>query len=164
MFVHVQTEAMIDHATQTGLPILIDTETQTGEYSVVDVISRSTPRKQYVMQDKEVIWVTRTTQTETAYMRQKGVDVPDIESVQPTIFSSLDVRNDHMRYYTGLPSSAVFTKLFTMLNDVFLAKNDGFCSSLAPKKQFLMVLMKIRHAFKHQDLAYRFQVAVTQVS
>ena len=81
-----QTEAMIDHATQTGLPILIDTETQTGEYSVVDVISRSTPRKQYVMQDKEVIWVTRTTQTKTAYMLHKGVDVPDIESVQPTIF------------------------------------------------------------------------------
>ena len=79
-------------------------------------------------------------------------------------FSSLDVRDDHIRYYTGLPSSAVFTKLFTMLNDVFLAENDGFCSSLAPKKQFLMVLMKLRHAFKHQDLAYRFQVAVTQVS
>ena len=51
-----------------------------------------------------------------------------------------------------------------MLNDVFLAENDGFCSSLAPKKLFLMVLMKLRHAFKHQDLAYRFQVAVTQVS
>ena len=159
-----QTEAMIDHATQTGLPILIDTVTPTGDYSVVYVISRSTPRKLYVMQDKEVIWVTRTTQTETAYMLHKGVDVPDIESVQPTIFSSLDVRDDHIRYYTGLPSSAVFTKLFTMLNDVFLAKNDGFCSSLAPKKQFLMVLMKLRHAFKHQDLAYRFQVAVTQVS
>ena len=71
------------HATQTGLPILIDTVRQTGEYSVVDVISRSTPRKQYVMQDKEVIWVTRTTQTKTAYMLHKGVDVPDIESVQP---------------------------------------------------------------------------------
>ena len=61
---------------------------QTEEYSVVDVVSRSTPRKQYVMQDKEVIWVTRTTQTESACMLHKGVDVPDIESAQPTIFSS----------------------------------------------------------------------------
>ena len=73
---------MIDHATQTGLPILIDTETITGEYSVVDVISHSTPRRQYVIQDKDVIWVARATQTETAYMLHKGVDVPDIESVQ----------------------------------------------------------------------------------
>ena len=29
-------------------------------------------------------------------------------------------------------------KLFTMLNVVFLAEKDGFCSSLAPKKQFLI--------------------------
>ena len=127
---------MIDHATQTGFPILIDTETQTGEYSVVDVISHSTPRKQYVMQDKEVIWVTRTTQTETAYVLHKGIDVPDIESVQPTIFSSLDVRDDHIRCYSGLPSSAVFMKLFTMLNVVFLAKQVGFCSSLHLRSSF----------------------------
>ena len=51
-----------------------------------------------------------------------------------------------------------------MLNAVFLAENEGFCISLAPKKHFLMVLIKLRHAFKHQDLVYRFQVAVTQVS
>ena len=50
------------------------------------------------------------------------------------------------------------------LNAVFLAEKAGFCSSLTPKKQLLKVLMKLRHAFKHQDLGYRFQVAVTQVS
>ena len=114
-----------------------------------------------MMQDKEVIWVTRTTQTETAYMMlHKGVDVPDIESVQPTIFSSLDVWDDHIRYYTGLPSSAVFTKLFSCSMMCFWPKMMDSVLHC----HLRMVLMKLRHAFKHQDLAYRLQVAVSQVS
>ena len=45
--------------------------------------------------------------------------------------------------------TALFIKFFTMLNVVFLDEKDEFCfSQLAPKKQLLMVLMKLQHAFK----------------
>ena len=90
--------------------------------------------------------------------------VPDIANVQRKRVSSLDIDDEQIVYYTGLPSSAVFTKLLDILNPVFMAGKSEFCSSLTQEKQILMVLMKRRHAFTHQDLAYHFQVAVAQVS
>ena len=57
-------------------------------------------------------YYTRTTQIETALMLYKGVDVPDIESVQKTVFSSLVISDDQIKYYTGLLSSAVFNQTF----------------------------------------------------
>ena len=82
-----------------------------------------------------------------------------------TLFS-LDINADdeHIKYSTELPSYAAFHNLCDILNPAFLAEKKNACSLMKPNWQLLMVLMKLRHAFKHQDLAYRFDVSVSQVS
>ena len=52
-------------------------------------------------------YYTRTAQIETAYMLYN-----DVESVQKTVFSSLVISDDQIKYYTGLLSSAVFNQTF----------------------------------------------------
>ena len=100
---------------------------------------------------------------DSVILEEKGV--PDAESVPMTLFS-LDINADdeHIKYYTGLPSYAAFHNLCDILTPVFLAEKKNACSLMTPNRQLLMVLMKLRHAFKHQDLAYRFDVSVSQVS
>ena len=113
---------MIDHATQTCFPALLDAETQTGEYTVQDVevhartATKPIARRKEVFQIEHNVWCSQCTQTDS-------VILPDAESVPMTLFS-LDINADdeHIKYYTGLPSYAAFHNLCDILNPAFLAE------------------------------------------
>lgn len=139
---------MIDHATQTGFPALLDAETQTGEYTVQDVevhartATKPIARRKEVFQIEHTVWCSKCTQTDSVILEDKGV--PDAESVPMTLFS-LDINADdeHIKYYTGLPSYAAFHNLCDILTPVFLAEKKNACSLMTPNRQLLMVLMKL---------------------
>ena len=118
---------MIDHATQTGFPALLDAETQTGEYTVQDVevhartATKPIARRKEVFQIEHTVWCSKCTQTDSVILEDKVV--PDAESVPMTLFS-LDINADdeHIKYYTGLPSYAAFTNFVTYITLRFLVK------------------------------------------
>ena len=63
---------------------------------------------------EHTVWCSKCTQTDSVILEDKVV--PDAESVPMTLFS-LDINADdeHIKYYTGLPSYAAFTTFVTYL-------------------------------------------------
>ena len=70
--------------------------------------------------------------------------------------------NDQTHFYTGLPSYAVFNSLLSLLSQMISAQSTGCC--LSAGDQLLLLLIKLRLALPHQDLAYRFGIHVTKVT
>ena len=70
--------------------------------------------------------------------------------------------NDQTRFYTGLPSFAVFASLSDLFSGLISPGITG--CGLSNSDQLLLVLMKLRLAIPNQDLAYRFRIHVTKVS
>ena len=70
--------------------------------------------------------------------------------------------NDQTRFYTGLPSFAVFASLSDLFSELISPGISG--CGLSHSDQLLLVLMKLRLAIPNQDLAYRFKIHVTKVS
>ena len=70
--------------------------------------------------------------------------------------------NDQTRFYTGLPSFAVFASLSDLFSGLISPGITG--CGLSNSDQLLLVLMKLRLAIPNQDLAYWFRVHVTKVS
>ena len=70
--------------------------------------------------------------------------------------------DDHQtHFYTGLPSYAVFMSLLTSLAAVIPTGSSG--CELQAGDQLLLVLMKLKLAVLHEDLAYRFSLDVAKV-
>ena len=70
--------------------------------------------------------------------------------------------NDQTRFYTGLPSFAVFASLSNLFSGLISPGLTG--CGLSHSDQLLLVLMKLRLAIPNQDIAYRFKIHVTKVS
>jgi len=70
--------------------------------------------------------------------------------------------NTQTRFYTGLPSFAVFNKLSHLFTELVCPGLTG--CGLSHSDQLLLVLMKLRLSIPNQDLAYRFRIDVTKVS
>ena len=78
-----------------------------------------------------------------------------------TSFSKvLENDDEQTHFYTGLPSYSVFRTLLDLLSKAIKPHYLG----LSAADQFLMVMMKLRHAFTLKDLSYRFGVDITRVS
>ena len=82
-----------------------------------------------------------------------------IISTSPSRMLENDDKRTH--YYTGLPSYSVFATLLELLSQ---ATKPYLHFGLSPGDQFLMVLIKLRHADPHQHLGYQFGVHITRVS
>ena len=65
-----------------------------------------------------------------------------------------------VRFYTGLPSREVLMKTFSFVSPHVNRRS----LSLSKFQEFVLVLIKLRLAVPHQDLAYRFGVSRTVVS
>ena len=72
----------------------------------------------------------------------------------------LENDDEQTHFYTGLPSYSVFRTLLDLLSKAIKPHYLG----LSAADQFLMVIMKLRHAFTLKDLSYRFGVDITRVS
>lgn len=72
-----------------------------------------------------------------------------------------DIKNDSkVKFYTGLPSAAMFFTLLTYLTTAWAPITSG----VTPEKQLLAVLMKLRLGLTHQDLSYRFNCSCGAIS
>ena len=65
-------------------------------------------------------------------------------------------------FYTGLPLYAVFMSLLTSLSAVVPTRSSGF--GLQAGDKLLLVLMKLKLAVPHEDVAYRFGIDIAKVS
>ena len=72
--------------------------------------------------------------------------------------------DEQTRFYTGLPSFAVFQTLLHLISPVVSATASSIGSSLSLGDQLLFVLMKFRLVIPNQDLAYQFGIHFTKVS
>lgn len=70
--------------------------------------------------------------------------------------------DNQIRFYTGLPSYAIFETLSKLFSGVIPTASTG--CGLSCSDQLLLVLMKLRLAVPYQDLGYRFRIHVTKVS
>ena len=66
-----------------------------------------------------------------------------------------------VRYYTGLPS---FTTLLVVFSYIEGSLTDNIKVPLDKFQKLMLVLMKLRHNFTEQDLAYRFGISQPTVS
>lgn len=103
---------------------------------------------------------SRSTQTEQCdYMfRTPKPWMPE----KSTIFEQEFFEGDDgkVRFYTGLPSWEVLMKTFSFVSPHVNRRS----LSLSKFQEFVLVLIKLRLAVPHQDLAYRFDVSRTVVS
>ncbi|KAL2079099.1 hypothetical protein ACEWY4_024843 [Coilia grayii] len=76
---------------------------------------------------------------------------------------SMDTLRDNrkVRFYTGLPS---FATLMVLFNFVEGSLTDSVKISFNKFQKLVLVLMKLRHNFPEQDLAYRFGISQSTVS
>ena len=70
--------------------------------------------------------------------------------------------DNQIRFYTGLPSYAIFETLLKLFSGVIPTASTG--CGLGCSDQLLLVLMKLRLAVPNQDLGYRFRIHATKVS
>lgn len=76
---------------------------------------------------------------------------------------SMDTLRDDekkVRFYTGLSS---FATLMVLYNFIEGSLTDSFKTSLTKFQKLVLVLMRLRHNFPEQDLAYRFGISVYRV-
>lgn len=67
--------------------------------------------------------------------------------------------------YTGLPTAAIFEALYALIERVEVNYYLKWkVQKLSRKDQLLLTLMKLRHNFKHTDLAFRFNVSNATVT
>jgi len=83
------------------------------------------------------------------------------EKAQMMMFTEESFADDDnkTRFYTGLPTFAILMLVFNFVKDKL-----PYRSSLTNFQQLLVVLMKLRLAVPHEDLAYRFQVSKSTIS
>ena len=84
----------------------------------------------------------------------------DAKSIKTSPSKVLENDDKQTHFYTGLPSYSVFSTLLDLLSKAIKPHYLG----LSAADQFLMVLMKLRHAFSLKDLGYRFGIDKTRVS
>ena len=71
-----------------------------------------------------------------------------------------DQQKKFIKHYTGLPSFEVLKAVYD-----FVSSSSKFGNTkLEPFREFVLTLVKLRHNFTYQDLAYRFDVHYSTVS
>ena len=73
-------------------------------------------------------------------------------------FSSGD--NDKVKFYTGLPSFEILQKVFSFVES-HVDRRQALVSKF---QEFCMVLVKLRLAVPHLDLAYHLKISTSSVS
>ncbi|XP_061662238.1 uncharacterized protein LOC133493199 isoform X3 [Syngnathoides biaculeatus] len=71
--------------------------------------------------------------------------------------------NKKVNYYTGLQSYKTMITIFEYIEE-FIPEKTHTHRSLSKFQKFILALMKLRHNFPEQDLAYRFDVSQATVS
>ena len=103
--------------------------------------------------------VPQTTAGPTPELVQLQSENSDLKKkIQEVKFSvkRLEGNDANTKFFTGLPSWAVFGHLFC-----FLSPHLGTCKSLCPEDQLLIVLMRLRLALFLEDLAQRFSLTIS---
>ena len=99
----------------------------------------------------------RKLQTEYQRLMNENRDLK--QELYKTKFTVQNLNNSHVLAMTGLPSLAVFYWVLSLVAVCF--KPLG---KLGKEDMILLVLMKLRLNLTNKDLAFRFQIAPTQVS
>ena len=68
--------------------------------------------------------------------------------------------DDKVKFYTGLPSFEILQKVFSFVE----SHVDRRPTLLSKFQEFCMVLVKLRLAVPHLDLAYRLKISIPSVS
>ena len=76
-------------------------------------------------------------------------------------FKRLEGDDEQTRFYTGLPSYKIFDFLLETLKSMYPTYGRY---GLSAGDQLLLVMMKLRLATAHKDLAYRFGIYVSRVT
>ena len=95
-------------------------------------------------------------------LKQQNCELKDRLSKVTSPAARMNADDDQTRFYTGLPSYAVFVSLLSLLSTLVPTKSTG--CGLEASEQFLLVLMKLKLAVQNQDLAYRFGIHISKVS
>ena len=77
-------------------------------------------------------------------------------------FEMLKGDDSQTHFYTSLSSYKLFETILTLLNPLISMNNDT--CKLSHGDELLLVCIKLRLAMPHEDLSYRFRIAVSSVS
>ena len=97
---------------------------------------------------------------EKAINTDAGMDSRFLSTSSP--FEMLKGDDSQTHFYTSLRSYKMLETILTLLNPLMAMKNDT--CKLSHGDELLLVCMKLRLAMPHEDLSYRFRIAVSSVS
>ncbi|XP_055499203.1 uncharacterized protein LOC129701792 [Leucoraja erinacea] len=133
----LQVHHQLDMETQTPIKETMDSSTQT-ELCAADI---TVPEAQADNNNKEM-----------ANARQEAAQIKFTQESFPK-------DDEKVKFYTGLPTFSILMLVFDYVEDK-LPNRD----SLTHFQQLLIILMKLRLAVSHEDLAYRFLVSDSTIS
>ena len=136
--VHIPRSREICACQDSQTPTITNTSTQTNQITT-KVTSAQTIEVQ-------------STDSSTQTSPQAGCSVREIEG-----------NDDKTKFYTGLPSWAVFMHVYLLL-EAHISRKKVYQRGLTLKDEFLLVLMRLRLNLLLEDLAYRFNIAKSTVS
>lgn len=112
--------------------------------------------------EQELISALDEAKKEVLHLKQQNLELKDRLSKVTSPAARMSSDDDQTRFYTGLPSYAVFVSFLSLLSGLVPTKSIG--CGLEASEQFLLVLIKLKLAVQNQDLAYRFGIHITKVS
>ena len=138
--------------------------------TVTDVVAPSHTQID-VVEETECARCDRLQSSETQLMRR----VQELETQLDTAKAQLDVflkpgfekqllTDESVHFHTGLPCRETFESMFRFLEPSLsllhgkTSKSSGRRRQLAPKEEFLLVLMRLKLASPMEDLRYRFKL------
>ena len=131
-----------------------------------DVPQNFNEQEKASLQDKSSLEEERMTELEELISKQgslitilKSEYQKALSSCSP--FKRLEGDNEQTRFYTGLPSYKIFEFLLEKLKPISPTYDRH---GLSAGDQLLLVMMKLRLATMHKDLAYRFGIHVSRVT
>ena len=89
-----------------------------------------------------------------------GMDSRFFSTLGP--FEMLNGDDSQTHFYTSISSYKVFETILTLLNPLMSMNNDT--CKLSHGDELLLICIKLQLAMPHEDLSYRFRIAVSSVS
>ena len=131
-----------------------------------DVPQNFNKQEKASLQDKGNLEEERMTELEELISKQGSLITVLKSKYQKALsscssFKRLEGDDEQTRFYTGLPSYKIFDFLLEKLKPISLTYDQY---GLFAGDQLLLVMMKLRLATVHKDLAYRFGIHVSQVT
>jgi len=165
----VTDDTSTDAATQTAEAAQSIIDSTVVEPSVTDDTSTDAAtqtadiaRKDACIQIGGVNVIEDTTQTDPKILIDASTQTyQDASNFLPPFSEEALLRDEYVKFYTGLPSCKV---LKTVFNHVKPAISHYPHCKLAPFQEFMIVLMKLRLNAHMQDLAYRFNISLPTIS